>query len=159
MHFDHLEAEIKLWKQRFETLKDSVYDLSQHALDFKKEIVTTAKNITEVHKDCLLKMNERFDEVNNQFHTINIKINETTKESNRSMKLSKENATNLNKNDNLIRELSETFDITRHDVNSLFARKVENEHYDKTVSEINQRFRQLEFTMKTNLNSQISTDQ
>lgn len=128
MHFDHLEAEIKLWKQRFDTLKDSVYDLSQHALDFKKEIVTTAKNITEVHQDCLLKMNKRFDEVNVKFLSTDVKINETIKESNRSIKLSKENCTNINKIDNLIKELSETFDTTRHDVNSLFARKVENEN-------------------------------
>lgn len=55
--------------------------------------------------------------------------------------------------------MSETFDTTRHDVNALFARKVENEIYDKSISEINQRFRCLEFTMKTNLNSLISTDE
>jgi len=87
------------------------------------------------------------------------KINEISKESNRSMKISNSNATNINKIDNLIREMAETFDTTRHDVNTLFSKKVENESYDKSISEINQRFRNIEFTMKTNLNSQISTDE
>lgn len=159
LHFDTLEAEIKLWKQRFETLKDSVYDLGVQQFSFKKEIVSTASSITDVHKDCLLKINERDDHNNKQIHACDQKINEISKESNRSMKISNSNATNINKIDNLIREMAETFDTTRHDVNTLFSKKVENESYDKSISEINQRFRNIEFTMKTNLNSQISTDE
>jgi len=68
LHFDTLEAEIKLWKQRFETLKDSVYDLGVQQFSFKKEIVSTASSITDVHKDCLLKINERDDHNNKQIH-------------------------------------------------------------------------------------------
>jgi len=159
LNFDRQESEIKLWKQRFETLKDSVYDLSLHSHSLKKEIVTTATNITEVHKDVLLKINARAEELNTKLREKDVKINNINKESDRSIKLSKENSTNINKLDNLIKDLNETFDLTRVDVNSLFSKKVENENYDKTISEINQRFRVLEFTMKTNLNTLIGTDE
>lgn len=53
--------------------------------------MSVASNITEVHKDCLLKINEKQDDYNKKFHKCEQKITEISKESNRSMKLSKEN--------------------------------------------------------------------